>query len=136
MNRSKAGQFAANFLIILSFFVSSVSACVCSAHHTENLETEMPSCHEHSEKVQKAEPDSAEQLDANDECCCVQSGPRVFSKSETLKIEKQSVVLPLSRVDFKTVSPVVLPKGVYFEKPFYLSDSFYNLKSPRAPPRS
>jgi len=130
----KSKRLAVGFLIVLSLFVSSVAACVCS-HHAEKVETEVSSCHGHSETAQ--ETNSAEKvskLDSNDECFCIQPAPRVFSKSETIKFEKQMAVLPLSQVEIKTVSQIVSDSGGFFEKPFYLSDSFYNLKSPRAPP--
>lgn len=128
-NLKKSKQIAVGLLIVLSLFVSSVSACVCS-HHTEKIETKVSSCHGHSETTQER----TSELDSNDECFCIQPAPRIFSKSETIKFEKQTAVLPLSDIELKAVSQVVADAGVYFEKPFYLSDSFYNLKSPRAPP--
>jgi hypothetical protein len=130
----KSKQIAVGFLIILSLFVSSVSACVCS-HHAEKAATETASCHEHSEKKQEANSsENGKNFDSNDECSCVQPAPGIFSKSETIKIEKQTSALPFSKIEIKTASMVVFEKNIYFEKPFYLSDSFYNLKSPRAPP--
>lgn len=132
----KSKQLAASFLIILSLFVSSVAACICS-HHVEISETESSSCHEQSEKKQDRDADSPEnlqQFDSSSECCCLQPAPRAISKSETIKLEKQALVLPASKVEIKTVSHVSVIENAYFEKPFYLSDSFYNLKSPRAPP--
>lgn len=130
----KSKQIAVGFLIVLSLFVSAVAACVCS-HHAEKAETQISSCHEHSATTQATNSlEKGSQLDSNDECFCVQPAPRVFSKSETIKFEKQAAVSPLSPVEIKTVSQIVADASVYFEKPFYLSDSFYNLKSPRAPP--
>jgi hypothetical protein len=131
----KSKQIAGGFLIILSFFVSSVAACVCS-HHAEKVESESPSCHEHSEpKPSAGESENPERLDANDECLCVQSAPRAFSKSETLKIEKQAAISPSpAALEIKALSIVSALEKVYFEKPFDLSDSCCNLKSPRAPP--
>ena len=133
----KTKQIAVGFLVILSLFASSVAACVCS-HHAEKAETVAASCHQHSEA--KPETDSFENVEtarkfnASDECGCASPAPRVFSKSETIKIEKQAAALPFSPVEIKAVSTVLSAGNVYFEKPFYLSDSFYNLKSPRAPP--
>ncbi|MEP6900788.1 MAG: hypothetical protein ABJA66_03500 [Actinomycetota bacterium] len=138
MNKQRWRQFSASFLIVLSLFVSSVSACVCSHHHTEKVEIKTSSCHEHSGNKQNQNANSSETLetfDSDDKCCCVESAPKIFSKSETIKIEKQTAVLPFSRVEIKAVSRVVSVERIYFEKPFYLSDSFYNIKSPRAPPR-
>jgi hypothetical protein len=130
----KSKQITVGFLIVLSLLVSSVAACVCT-HHAEKAETQNSSCHEHAETAQKTDsPEKVSALDSNDECHCIQPAPRVFSKSETIKFEKQAAVSPLSQVEIKAVSSIVSPAVVYFEKPFYLSDSFYNLKSPRAPP--
>ncbi len=137
MNKGRTKQFGASFLIVLSLFVSSVAACICS-HHTENVEVAAPSCHEHSETMpnhEMASDENIQQIDSDEDCCCVQPAPRVFSKSETIKIEKQAAVLPLMRIEIKAVSTIVSAENTYFEKPFYLSDSFYNIKSPRAPPR-
>jgi len=130
----KSKQIAVGLLIVLSLFVSSVSACVCS-HHAPKVETEVSSCHGHSETNKKnASGENVSDLNSNDECFCIQPAPRVFSKSETIKFEKQTAVLPFSEIEFKAVSQIVSDANIYFEKPFYLSDSFYNLKSPRAPP--
>jgi hypothetical protein len=132
----KSKHFAIGFLIVLSLFVSSVSACACS-HHASKAAAQTESCHEHSGKKQSPEVDSTRelrQLDGGSECFCAESAPRLFSKSETIKIEKQTAALPFLRVEIETVSTAISVVNVYFEKPFYLSDSFYNLKSPRAPP--
>jgi type III secretory pathway component EscR len=137
MNKQRLRQISVSFLIVLSFFVSSTAACACS-HHIENVEVEVSSCHEHSETKQNNNTnfdENVQQFCSDDDCCCFQSAPRVFSKSETVKIEKQTAVLPLARVEIKAVATVVSVENTYFEKPFYLSDSFYNIKSPRAPPR-
>jgi len=128
----KSKQIAVGFLIILSLFVSSVAACVCS-HHAEKVETQTASCHQHSE-TKTASVENVSQINSSQECNCIEPAPRVFAKSETLKIEKQTAALPFSSAEFKTVSTVLPAKEVFFEKPFYLSDSFYNIKSPRAPP--
>jgi hypothetical protein len=130
----KSKQIAVGFLIVLSLLVSSVAACVCS-HHAEKVETLNSSCHAHSQaKQETASPEKVSRLDSNDDCHCIQPAPRAFSKSETIKFAKQTAVLPVSQVEIKAVSQIISGARVYFEKPFYLSDSFYNQKSPRAPP--
>jgi hypothetical protein len=136
MNRQRLGQISISFLIVFSFFVSSTAACICS-HHIENVEVEVPPCHEHSETKhhETSFNENIQQIDTDEDCCCVQPAPRVFSKSETIKIEKQATVLPLVRIEIKVAATVGAVENTYFEKPFYLSDSFYNIKSPRAPPR-
>jgi hypothetical protein len=133
-DKKKLKQIAIAVLIVLSLLVSSVSACVCS-HHVEKTAFKTASCHEHSEKKQEANSsENVKNFDSNDECSCVQPAPGIFSKSETIKIEKQTSALPFSKIEIKRVLTVIFAKNTYFEKPFYLSDSFYNLKSPRAPP--
>jgi len=121
--------------IALSLFVSSVAACICSHHTPTTPKREFSACHGHSETKQRDDSgEKSAKLDANDDCNCLQPTPRVFSKSETIKIEKQAVALPVSGVEFTAVCAVSTFENAYYEKPFYLSDSFYNLKSPRAPP--
>ncbi len=137
MNKQRLRQFSGSFLIVLALFVSSVAACVCSQHHSEKVEIDVSLCHEHSGNKQNQDANSSEtvqKLDSNDECCCLQPVPRVFSKSETIKLEKQTAVWTFSRVENKVVSTIVSVEKVYFEKSLNLSDSFYNIKSPRAPP--
>jgi hypothetical protein len=131
----KTKQTAVGFLIVVSLFVSSVAACICS-HHTEKVEAQAAaSCHEHAEaKPETNEVEQAAKFASGEECSCASPAPRVFSKSETIKIEKQASAGSFSLLEIKTVATFVSAGNVYFEKPFYLSDSFYNIKSPRAPP--
>lgn len=69
-------------------------------------------------------------------CSCLQPAPKTFSKSELVKIEKQAAKnAPIIEVEFEIIAPIAKTAKADFSKPFYLSDSFYNLKSPRAPPR-
>ncbi len=137
MKSEKIKQFSVSILIVLSLFVSSISACCCS-HHTEKAETETPSCHG---KMHEAEQ-SNQAVQANDAdsfkipCeCSLESAPKGFAKSENLKIEKQTAKSVDSiNFEIKEVLQEISASKIEFSKPFYLSDSFYNLKSPRAPP--
>jgi hypothetical protein len=130
----KTRQMAVGFLIVASLFVSSVSACICS-HHAEKAEVQAASCHEHSEAKQETpQVEQIEKFDSGEDCGCAAPAPRVFSKSEKLKIEKQLAAVSFAPLEIKTPATNSAVLSVYFEKPFYLSDSFYNLKSPRAPP--
>ena len=138
MKNQRTKQAILSLLIVLSLFASSVAACSCS-HHQEKAEADTPSCHQHSmENHSDAMPMSAENFsafDADDNCVCMQSAPRVFAKSEVVKIKKQTAaILPNIVVSIKLTEPIVVVENFDFAKPFYLSDSFYNLKSPRAPP--
>lgn len=142
MKSARLKQLGLAFCLLVSLFVSSVSACTCS-HHPEKVETETSSCHEHSEAA-NTEPTEHHSSDSNesalsvvpaDECCCIEPAPRVFAKSETVKVEKQSAALPQSSLDKAAlIAEIVLVKSIDFETPFYLTDSFYNLSPGRAPP--
>jgi hypothetical protein len=132
-------QFGLAVCLLISLFASSISACTCS-HHPENFETEVSSGHEHSETAQterrhEAESnENAQSLVPQDECCCIEPSPKISAKSETLKIEKQSLaVLPVSIAQTALAAQTVSFKSE-FAAPFYLTDSFYNLTPGRAPP--
>jgi hypothetical protein len=125
--------------VLISLFVSSISACACS-HHPENVETEASSAHRHAETTPTEHHhdaelnENAQSLAPTDECCCLEPSPKVFAKSETLKIEKQSLaVLPVSTIRAGFAAQTV-PVGFELVPPFYLTDSFYNLTPGRAPP--
>ncbi len=76
-------------------------------------------------------------FESNEACVCAQAAPRVFDKSPNVKIEKQATaILPRIVVSIELVAVAATVETVSYKKPFYLSDSFYNIKSPRAPPRS
>ncbi len=141
MNSLKLKQFALGLCIVLSLFASSVAACGCS-HHQEKVETDALSCHQqraetHSEEMPMPPETANVNFSADDICVCSQSAPRVFAKSEIVKIEKQAKAdLPKLIVAAGLVATVLTAENYYFSKPFYLSDSSYNIKSPRAPPVS
>ena len=79
----------------------------------------------------------SETFSANDSCVCVKSAPRVFDKSPHVKIAKlTAAILPRIVVSTESMTAAATVENVVYVKPFYLSDSFYNIKSPRAPPRS
>ena len=138
MNSPKLKQFALALCVVLSLFASSVAACGCS-HHQEISETGASSCHQdsaqnHSGEMPMSATDSAT-FERTDDCLCVQAAPRVFAKSEVVKIEKQAAAIaPVVSMAAKPTAIVSAVEIVHFIKPFYLSDSFDNLKSPRAPP--
>ncbi|MCD9189340.1 MAG: hypothetical protein LUM44_23185 [Pyrinomonadaceae bacterium] len=137
MKSEKIKQFSVSILVVLSLFVSSISACYC-AHHAEKAELETPSCHGKTHEAEKQD-DAAQTNDAdsfNVSCeCSTEAAPKVFAKSENVKIEKQTAKLADSiNFEIKEVLQKNSVAKIEFSKPLYLSDSFYNLKSPRAPP--
>lgn len=141
MKSVRLKQFGLAFCLVVSLFVSSVSACTCS-HHPQKVETEVSSCHQHSESTkteQHHSPDSNEEAQSvipQDECCCVEPTPRVVAKAENIKIEKQKLAtFSLLPVEIAFVPQTFKVKSEFSRK-FYLTDSFYNLTPGRAPPSS
>jgi hypothetical protein len=139
MKSVRLKQFGLAFCLVVSLFVSSVSACTCS-HHPEKVEIEVSSCRQHSETIQTGQhhkanlDENAQSLVSQDECCCIEPAPKVVAKSETLKIEKQKLAtLSLLPVEIAFVPQIVSVKSEFIT-PFYLTDSFYNLTPGRAPP--
>lgn len=154
MKSNRMTKLAISFWIVLSLFASSVSACNCahdSASQSENHcqpnqprhshESENEShLHSHESSAKNQQTNRTENFsDALSlaDCCCFQSAPRVFAKSETVKIEKQAAeVLTGARIVLQLTAPIIAVKTLNSVAPVYLSDFFYNFKSPRAPPRS
>lgn len=141
MKNQRLKQIAFSLGIVLSLFASSISACVC-LHHYEEVSAVKVSCHEHSTMpmMENRDADSAEKFQnviSENECCrCVQFAPKVFSKSDILKVEKQTAkIFSLAPVEIGLVAQPFAANPPDYVKPFYLSDSVYNIKSPRAPPR-
>ena len=148
MKSVRLKQYGLAICLVVSLFVSAVSACTCS-HHPQRIETnasDTSSCHQHSEEAaadtsvkteQQQSADSnepARSVVPQDECCCIQPAPKVFAKSENLKIEKQTLaILPESHVAIAFVPQTISVKSEFIT-PFYLTDSFYNLTPGRAPP--
>jgi hypothetical protein len=153
MKKQPLIQFAASLFIALSLFVSSVSACACSSHGLQenelshcqpqqSVKAEEQSAHQHSTNDQSAShhsDNSPENISASfseNECCCVQSAPKVSAKTENIKIEKQkATVSSPAEIKLISLSQIVTINTVGFVSRFYLSDSFRNLTPGRAPPR-
>jgi len=152
MKRAKLKQYWLAICLLVSLFISAVSACTCS-HYPKRIETtaaDTSSCHQHSEKAADAdtsvkteqgqsdntilEGETVRSVVPNDECCCIQPARKVVAKTENLKIEKQTLAgLPASQVAV-TFVPQTISVKTEFITPFYLTDSFYNLTPGRAPP--
>ncbi len=133
----KSKQIAVVFLVVLSFFSSMAAACCCS-HHQVAVETEVPSCHQksHENKGEKVSAENNQDKSFNVPCECFrESAPKTFAKSENIKIEKQTAnTVSIVSIKFELTAKIVFVENFNFAKPFYLSDSFYRQKSPRAPP--
>lgn len=89
---------------------------------------EMPDETSQAETVQNA-------FSKDSHCNCIKPAPKVFSKSELVKIEKQTAEIssPIE-IKFERILEVAAAAQTNFFQPFNLSDSSYNIKSPRAPP--
>jgi hypothetical protein len=138
----KIKQISASVLVVLCLFVSSIAACYCE-HHQEKVEAENPSCHSQkdeskAEKHHAAEVEtSGQSTQVNAPCeCLFDSAPKFVAKSENVKIEKQ---IPLFIAEVETIRGFIAvraPSSPRFDfASFHITDSFYNIKSPRAPPR-
>jgi len=141
MKSQRLKQFSFSLLAVLSLFVSSISACCC-AHHKEKTETKIPSCHQQTNetKAENHQDNTSSEVNQTDvlntACECFrQSAPKVNAKSENVKIEKQAAAqTPYISFQIGSITRIISVKLTDYVKPFYLSDSFYNIKSPRAPP--
>ena len=142
MKNQRLKQFTVSLLVVLSLFVSSVSACTCS-HEPETSEIshcQPPPQHSHDAQAESHHdenlPESVSVLVSPNQCCGIQSTPRASAVTKNNKIDKQALIVsPSPPIEFVSVSQIVSIKTVGFVTPFYLSDSFHNLTPGRAPPR-
>ena len=120
--------------------VPSVSACTCD-HHKSDSKSEVSSCHHHADVSEMDEGDDSELQDASSildpdaDCICNAEASKVIAKPGSINLKKH-----VSGVSLETVLPVAYVRPadkvtIEFVKPFYLSDSFYNLAPKRGPPR-
>jgi hypothetical protein len=71
------------------------------------------------------------------DCICAQTGSRVVAKAERPHVSQNAAVLTVTAETTLTPStPLIVATRVEFERPFYLTDSFYNLSPKRGPPLS
>ncbi|HEX8637303.1 MAG TPA: hypothetical protein VF692_04525 [Pyrinomonadaceae bacterium] len=153
---TKLRRLAASLFVVLSLFVSSISACVC-AHHlfqaeadehcqppTEqhSLAAKKQSHHSHDDSVENNRHDDSTETKnlsvsaSQSECCCVEAAPKTFGKFEKYKTGKQTArLLPNTPVEISPARQIVRVYASEFATPFYLFDSFYNVPHGRAPPR-
>ena len=143
MKNQRLKQFAVSLLVVLSLFVSSVSACTCS-HEPQTSELShcqpQPPQHSHGAKAESHHdqtlPESVSVLVSPNQCCGIQSAPRASAVTKNIQVEKQALTTsPAPAIEFVSISHIVPVKTVGFVAPFYLSDSFHNLTPGRAPPR-
>ena len=141
MKNQRLKQFGTSLLIVLSLFVSSISAaCTCAHENAEAAECSHSEQQQHSHEgasENHSHFDSAEVVSISEseaECCCAPTAPKVSAKAVNLKIEKQfSVLSRTSPIEIAFVAQKIRVKSE-FVTPFYLTDSFHNLSPGRAPP--
>lgn len=134
-------KFVLSFGIILSLFVSAFAACACSHHVSAKAEDHAPSCHQTSHENEQSKVDETETenrfpaVSENCNCFVKTSQPFVIGKSENVKIQKVSAVLPvqIKTENYKLISKTETAK-VHFEYHFYNSNYLKKLTPPRAPP--
>jgi hypothetical protein len=155
MKKQKLKQFGLILCCIFSLLVSSVSACTCdhgsspaktSEHcqpqsHSHEIKADLSHAHDKSSAPNHHDDDLAK-TDAislslsQPECCCIKPAPKVYAKSETVKAEKQVAgIHSATRIELDLTLQIVSVKTIELIRPFYLSDSFYNVSPGRAPPR-
>ena len=132
-------QFAIGLLTVLSLLISSVEGCTCS-HHEADGTSEPASHHRHSEMSEAAESHDSHVEDANAclasdaDCVCAVPASKFVAKPAGIKLKKQVPTISIkTSIRFAVVRQMDTAR-VDFVKPFYLSDSFYNLAPKRGPP--
>lgn len=146
MRGRKLKRFSLVLCVMLSLLASPVAACACSHHETAAVVDEAvessTSCHSSpsaeetkSETARQTQSDEINQSDfSSGDCFCIESAaPEFFSKSETVKVEKQIIAF-IATPQFVKIQAIKIVSASNFTPPFYLSDSFYNLTPGRAPP--
>lgn len=150
MRLLKLKQFGLVLCCLVSLFMPSIAAACACRHETacaahcrskhqslQERSCEHPQHHDDNAGTVADSSESFQTVITQPDCCCASSStPRVFAKTDTVKIEKQiALSIKPARIEFETTPQIVSVKTVVFEVPFYLSDSFYNISPGRAPPR-
>ena len=123
-------------LAIFSLGTASVPACACN-HHLQTS-CHRPSCYDDTEMSEMADSKTAttgDDLSLGSECICMITADRGIVKSESVKLKKMvsAVTVAAQTVTSRNVSFTDEPRLV-FEKPSYLTNSFYDLAPNRGPP--
>lgn len=136
----KSKQIFLAVCLLTSLFVGTVSACVCSHHASEpeKLETETPSCHYQAKEKEAQEAEiQADYFESGENCVCAAISQRTATKSEAIKFKKlAAAITPNALFTVVTQEQPIVTSLAFVSKPFFLSDSFYNIAPKRGPPRS
>ncbi len=133
--RKRFEQIIISLVAIFSLAVATVSACTCSHHKHETVEI-TASCNEHTVATPEAANENVSAcVDDSDDCVCPDTATRVSTKHETIRITKHAAAIPsVTHVDIAHVIAELNTAEHRFDRPRYLSDSFYNLAPKRGPP--
>ena len=73
-------------------------------------------------------------LASDADCICEVAASKAVAKSEAIKFNKHIAAVSVEKVVVTAVFHPLETARIDFIKPFYLSDSFYNLAPKRGPP--
>lgn len=130
---------AVGFISILSMLATSVAACTCSHHPTENAETES-SCHSHAKSSSEHHHSTADTADrgqnVSSSCCsCDQASPRVVFKQDQKQSQVKPAVTPSTSTDPRFVA-ISAETAIDNFRTRSFSHSILRSSTPsRAPPR-
>jgi hypothetical protein len=84
-----------------------------------------------------SQADSTACIENGADCICAENASRSFAKSVRPHLQTFAAVLTsATKVAARVATVRVLSPRTNFERPFYLTDSFYNLSPKRGPPVS
>jgi len=130
----RALQASISVLAIASFLLGTAYACACPHHHPD----EEPSCHRSLEAngmtMADGIQDDAPCLAESDECVCDSLRAKIVARLDVLKLKKHAAHVSIETIVTVVAQPLTTRHEIAFEKPFYLTDSFYNLSPKRGPP--
>ena len=141
MKNLRLKQFGLSLVIVLSLCASSLAACACSHHLNNQAELHTASCHQMADEVEHstASPENSPEQVAriSDGCSCFVKTlqPVVVSKTENIKPQKNSAILPSLPKPEKIETALEIPPVISaFTLHFYNSNYLRKLTPARAPP--
>lgn len=142
MKSRRPQKFILSVGIIFSLFASSLAACVCSHHAlAAKADDHAPSCHQTSHKSEETITENSETknnfpaIGENCNCFVKISQPFIVGKSENVKTQKVSAILPVQiKVETFELTSKNESAKIHFEYHFYNSNYLRRLTPPRAPP--
>ena len=118
--------------LVLCLFASSASACACRHHQKAEALPQEPSCHAHAKK--KSQQKTADASLDDSPCICFDNSSKLSAKSGSTKLKNQPAIATVAMADVAFDTGISDKALSEYAKPFFLSDSFYNISPGRAPP--